>query len=329
VNQSAERPAARTVGIVVPVFNERDGIHEFHQRLRATIDVLPQSFQVWYVNDGSTDGTEAVVAEIIRQDPRVHLLNLSRNFGHQAALTAGLDFASGEAVITMDGDGQHPPACIVDMLDLYRRGFDVVLTQRGDESGTGFLKRTTSRWFYRLLNWMTSTPVVPGAADFRLMSEQAVLSFRQVRETHRFIRGLVTWMGFRWTVLQFKPDRRIAGQSKYSLRKMLRLANDAIFSFGTAPIRLALFLGLCVLGLAFIEFLDPLIHILTGRTSELVPGWTTLLLSVLVLGATQLITLAILGRYVGLIYEEVKKRPLYLLRGSPVDQSTLPDKQDR
>jgi glycosyltransferase involved in cell wall biosynthesis len=322
------RPAER-VAVVIPVYNEQDLLLEFHGRLRATIDTLPQTFELWYVNDGSTDGTESVVAEIIGQDPRVRLLNLSRNFGHQAALTAGLDFASGDAVITMDGDGQHPPACLVDMLDLYRRGFDVVLTQRADDSETGLFKRMTSRWFYRLLNWMTSTPVVPGAADFRLMSEQAVLSFRQVRETHRFIRGLVTWMGFRWTVLQFKPDRRIAGQSKYSLRKMLRLANDAVFSFGTAPIRLALFLGLCVLGLAFIEFLDPLVHILTGRTSELVPGWTTLLLSVLVLGATQLITLAILGRYVGLIYEEVKKRPLYLLRGSPVDQSTLRDGQDR
>ena len=321
--------SAERVAVVVPVYNEQEVLLEFHERLRATIDTLPQTFEVWYVNDGSTDGTESVVAEIIGQDPRVRLLNLSRNFGHQAALTAGLDFASGDAVITMDGDGQHPPACLVDMLDLYRRGFDVVLTQRADESETGLFKRTTSRWFYRLLNWMTSTPVVPGAADFHLMSEQAVLSFRQVRESHRFIRGLVTWMGFRWTVLQFKPDRRIAGQSKYSLRKMLLLANDAVFSFGTAPIRLALFLGLCVLGLAFIEFLDPLVHILTGRTSELVPGWTTLLLSVLVLGATQLITLAILGRYVGLIYEEVKKRPLYLLRGSPVDQSTLRDEQDR
>jgi glycosyltransferase involved in cell wall biosynthesis len=311
------------VSIVVPVYNEAPLIAEFHQRLRSVIDALPYSFEVWYVNDGSRDRTEAVVIEIIRQDSCVRLLNLSRNFGHQAALTAGLDFAEGQVIITMDGDGQHLPEYIKDMLDLYERGFDVVLTQRISDRKEGYLKRSTSWSFYRLINLVSSTAVVPGAADFRLMSREVVLSFRQIREAHRFLRGLIAWMGFRWITIEIKPSPRIAGKSKYSFRKMMRLAYEAIFSFSTVPIRLSILLGIFVLGLAFLQFLDPLILILSGKAHEIVPGWTTMIISVLILGATQLITLAIVGQYVGLIYEEVKRRPLYLLRGRPLDQTTL------
>ena len=311
------------VSIVVPVCNEEQVLTEFHRRLRAAIDALPHSFEIWYVNDGSTDRTEALVAEIIRQDDRVHLLNLSRNFGHQAALTAGLDFADGEVVITMDGDGQHSPDYIDDMLDLYECGFDVVLTQRTDDQRVGPLKRSTSWLFYRLINLLSATTAISGAADFRLMSREVVLSFRSMRETHRFLRGLVRWAGFRWTVIQIEQPPRIAGKSKYSLQKMMRLAYEAIFSFSIVPIRLSILLGVFVLVLALLQFLDPLILILSGKTHELVPGWTTLIISVLVLGAVQLITLSIVGQYVGLIYEEVKRRPLYLLRGKPLDRATL------
>ncbi len=305
------------VSIIVPVYNEAGGLPEFHRRLCETLDKLPHTFEIWYVNDGSTDSTESVVRELMHGDDRLRLLNLSRNFGHQAAITAGLDFADGQAVITMDGDGQHPPSYIADMLDLYERGFDVVLTQRRDEADLGLFKRLTSRAFYRLVNLLSATAVIPDAADFRLMNREAVLSFRRIRETHRFLRGLVMWMGFRWTILQIDPGPRIAGRSKYSLRKMLRLAYEAIFSFSTAPIRLSIFLGVFVLALAFLQFLDPLVLILSGRAKELVPGWTTLIISVLVLGATQLIALTIVGQYIGLIYEEVKRRPIYLLRNKP------------
>jgi dolichol-phosphate mannosyltransferase len=264
----------------------------------------------------------------MRGDDRLRLLNLSRNFGHQAAITAGLDFADGQAVITMDGDGQHLPSYIADMLDLYERGFDVVLTQRRDEADLGLFKRLTSQAFYRLINLLSVTPVIPDAADFRLMNREAVLSFRQIRETHRFLRGLMMWMGFQWTIIQIDPGPRIAGRSKYSLRKMLRLAYEAVFSFSTIPIRLSIFLGVFVLALAFLQFLDPLALILSGRAKELVPGWTTLIISVLVLGATQLITLAIVGQYIGLIYEEVKRRPIYLLRNKPQTPPVPEEKQD-
>jgi glycosyltransferase involved in cell wall biosynthesis len=311
------------VSIVIPVYNEAAVLPEFHRRLREVIDSHPHNFEVWYVNDGSVDETESIVTDLIRQDERVRLINFSRNFGQQAALTAGLDFANGDVVITMDGDGQHPPEYIDDLLALHSQGFDVVFTQRPEDPDAGPFKRITSKGFYFVINLLSRSSVVPGASDFRLMSKEAVMSFRQIREIHRFVRGLVKWLGFRWTVMQIEHKPRIAGETKYGMRSMFRLAFEAIFSFSTIPIHLTIVLGLFVLGLAFIQFLDPLILILSGRTEELVPGWTTLIMSVLILGATQLITLAIIGQYVGLIYEEVKCRPLYLLRGKPVDRDSI------
>ena len=308
------------VSIVVPVYNEDQGLAEFHRQLQKSLALLPYHFEIWYVNDGSTDRTESLVAELMRNDDRVRLLNLSRNFGHQAAITAGLDFADGDVAITMDGDGQHPPRYIADMLDLHQRGFDVVLTQRAEDPRLDVFKRLTSRGFYRLINLLSGIPILSDAADFRLMNRDSVLAFRQIRETHRFLRGLVAWMGFRWIVLQIDPGQRIAGNSKYNLRKMVRLAYEAVFSFSTIPIRLSILLGIFVLGLALLQFLDPLTLIVTGRAKELVTGWTTLIISVLILGAAQVITLSIIGQYIGLIYEEVKRRPIYFLRGRPLDR---------
>ena len=311
------------ISIVTPIHNEASGLVQFHRLLRDSIDNLRHTFEIWYVNDGSTDDTIKVVRGIIRDDHRVHLINLSRNFGHQAALTAGLDFADGEVVITMDGDGQHSPHYIPTMLKLHEQGFDIVLTQRLHDRDASLVKRLTSRLFYPLANLFSDTSVIQGAADFRLMNREAVSSFRQLRESHRFLRALVGWMGFRWTIIQIEISPRIAGSSKYSMRKMLRLAYEAVFSFGTRPIRYTILLGFFVLLLAFIQFIDPLILILSGRASELVPGWTTLIISVLILGATQLITFAIVGQYVGLIYEQVKQRPIYLLREEPIDHKRL------
>ncbi|MFV1857957.1 MAG: glycosyltransferase family 2 protein [Anaerolineales bacterium] len=313
--------------IVIPIHNEADGLVQFHRMLRDSIDVLRHTFEIWYVNDGSTDDTVDVVRGIIRDDPRVHLINLSRNFGKEAALTAGLDFADGEVVITMDGDGQHSPHYIPTMLELHKQGFDIVLTQRSPDRDASLIKRFTSRLFYPLLNLFSDTSLIQGAADFRLLNREAVSSFRQMRESHRFQRALVSWMGFHWTIIQIEVSPRIAGSSKYGLRKMLRLAYEAIFSFGTRPIRFAIVLGFLVLLMALVQFLDPLILIISGRTSELVPGWTTLIISVLILGAAQLITLAIVGQYVGLIYEQVKHRPIYLLRDEPLDKDRLNQKE--
>jgi dolichol-phosphate mannosyltransferase len=315
------------VSIVVPVYNEEQALPGFHQQLCASIDRLAHDFEILYINDGSTDSTGAVVIEILRSDERVRLVNLSRNFGHQAALTAGLDLAKGQSIITMDGDGQHPPAYIDDMLALYERGFDIVLTQRTSEGEAGLLKRFTSRLFYRIINLLSGSSIIAGAADYRLMSREVVQSFRQMRETHRFLRGLVAWMGYQWTVIPIETAPRTGGSSKYGAGKMLRLAYEAVFSFSTMPIRLSILLGFCVLGLAILQFVDPLMLILSGKQDELVPGWTTLIISVFVLGTIQLVTLAIIGQYVGLIYEEVKRRPLYLQRGEPIDRNVLDEQE--
>ena len=311
------------VSVVIPIHNEAGGLAMFHQLLRDSIDRLHHNFDIWYVNDGSTDDTDQVVQGIMEEDNRVHVLNLSRNFGSQAALTAGLDFANGEVVITMDGDGQHAPRYIESMLELHDQGFDIVLTQRAHYPDVSLTKRLTSRLFYPLINAFSDATLIPGVTDYRLMSREVVSSFRQMRESHRFLRALVGWMGFRWTVIQIELSPRLVGTTKYSMRKLWRLAYEAVFSFGTKPIRFAILLGFLVLFLAFLQFLDPLIVILSGRAREVVPGWITLIISVLILGATQLITLAIVGQYVGLIYEQVKQRPLYMLRGEPLDQQRL------
>jgi dolichol-phosphate mannosyltransferase len=258
--------------------------------------------------------------ELRLNDPRVGIVELSRNFGHQVALTAGIDFADGDVVISMDGDGQHPPELIPELLKLYQQGFDLVLTQRRTPQ-PGFIKRVTTWLFYSIIRYLSDTPVLPNSSDFRLMSRQVVLGMRQIREQHRFLRGLIGWMGFRTTVLVFDPPPRIAGTSKYTIRKMLKLAVDAVFSFSTVPMRLSILIGFAFMLLALYQFGDALLLILRGEQNRLVPGWTSLITSVLFIGGVQLIILGIIGQYVGMAFQESKRRPLYFLRNPPC----LPD----
>jgi glycosyltransferase involved in cell wall biosynthesis len=304
------------VSMVVPVYNEASVLPEFYRLLRQTLDTLPHETEIWFVDDGSTDATADIVRELMTHDGRVRLLELSRNFGHQVALAAGLDFADGDAVICMDGDGQHPPELIPEMVALYEQGFDVVLTQRSI-SKESWLRRWTTRTFYRLNSLLSATPVLPYSSDFRLVSRQVVLGLRQFREHHRFLRGLISWMGFQRAVLTFDQPPRIAGKSKYSLRKLWRLASDGIFYFSTVPMKLAILAGCVCLLLAFWQLAYAVSMILMGRRAELVPGWTLLMLSVLGVGGVQLIMLGVVGQYVGLIFQEVKRRPLYFLRRAP------------
>jgi dolichol-phosphate mannosyltransferase len=244
------------------------------------------------------------------------VVELSRNFGHQMALTAALDHARGDVIVCMDGDGQHPPALIADMLAQLATGYDLVLSRRRGQQG--WLKRTTSDAFYRVMNTLSRTKIVPGAADFRLMTRPVVDALGQTREYHRFLRGLVQWVGFRWTIVEFDPPPRLAGESKFTLAKMLRFAGDAVFSFSLVPLRLSVFLGLFLVLLAAAELSWTFYMIFSGRAGELVPGWTTLIFSVLGIGGVQLITMGIIGQYVGMIFEQVKNRPLYVLRGKPI-----------
>ncbi len=305
----------KTLDVVVPVFNEAESIRTFHARLRKTLAALPLSrWRVLYVDDGSSDDSGAILEELAAADPEVQVLHLSRNFGHQTALTAGLDHTQADVVVTMDADGQHPPELIPEMLELHQAGYEVVLTQRIEAEGAPRMKRWSSHLFYRLLNLVSGTKVVPGAADFRLLASDVVQGLRAMREYHRFLRGMIAWMGYRTIILPYREGTRIAGSSKYTLRKMMRLALDAAFSFSLVPLYLALLLGGMFLVLALAEVVYVSALWLSGNRAALAPGWSSLMFMLLIVGGTLSVILGLIGIYVGYIFQQVKQRPLYLLR---------------
>ena len=302
-----------SLDVIVPVYNEAAAIRSFHVELSAVLAAIPLRCTVYYVDDGSTDETAAELATISRNDPGVVVIELSRNFGHQAALTAGLDSTTADVVVMLDGDGQHPPDVIPEMLRLHGAGYDVVLTQRVS-APAGRVKRQASRAFYRILALISSTLIREDSADFRLVTRTVVDALRKMRETHRFLRGMVGWLGFRTVVLPYRERARYAGDPKYSLRKMLRLAHDATFSFSVVPLYLALAAGVLLVSLAGFAAMYVLQFWLRGRSSALVPGWSSLMLMLLFIGGTILICLGIVGLYIGCIFQEVKCRPLYVVR---------------
>lgn len=304
----------------MPVYNEEEVLAAFHRLLCQTIDSLPHTFRIYYVNDGSSDRTGELLQQLAGSDPRVTVIELSRNFGHQAALTAGMDAAEGDWVITLDGDGQHPPEMIPAMLELACAGYDLVLTQREDELAGSAFKRWTSAQFYRLINRMGDTRVLPGGADFRLMSRTALNALKGMREYHRFLRGMVAWMGYRTVILPYTPPARLAGKSKYSLRKMLRLGVDAVFSFSLVPLYIGLSLGALMLFLALVEMIYVLSFWISGRQASLEPGWSSLMFVILVIGGILMILLGFIGVYIGFIFQEVKGRPIYLVQNPPAAQ---------
>ena len=302
----------QSIDLVIPVFNEAGVAEQTHARICAVIESLPYDFTFYYVDDGSTDNTPASLKAL--DDARVQVLELSRNFGHQAALTAGMEATLGDIVITMDGDGQHPPEMIPEMIDLVRQGYDVVQTQRADEAQPASFKKWTSGLFYRLINSISGTRVLPGAADFRALSRQAVNALKAMPEYHRFLRGMVSWIGFSVVILPYQPAKRISGVSKYSLGKMFRLAMDAIFSFSLMPLYIGLSMGGLLLCLALAEMVYVLSFWVTGRTSNLAPGWSSLMFVILIVGGILMVLLGFIGIYVGYIFQEVKRRPVYLVK---------------
>jgi glycosyltransferase involved in cell wall biosynthesis len=302
-----------TVDIIIPLCNEEEAIHALHTQLCTVIDTLPYDFKIMYVNDGSTDGTQKILQGFVEQDKRVIGLELSRNFGHQAALTAGLDRASADFVITMDGDGQHPPEFISEMIKLAESGYDVVIAQRVEPDTTSF-KNISSRFFYRLINAIGDTNIQAGAADFRLLRKPVVDSLRTMREYHRLLRGMVAWMGYRSIILPYNQPARLGGKTKYSLRKMLRLAAHATFSFSLIPLYLGISVGALFLLLAFAEVIYVLSFWITGNQASLAPGWSSLMFVLLFVGGSLMITLGFIGIYIGYIFQEVKGRPIYLIK---------------
>lgn len=309
-----------TVDLVIPIFNEAGVVEHTHKRICEVVDALAQEIRFIYVDDGSSDGTADTLRALAVHDPRVTLLQLSRNFGHQAALTAGLDSSTADIVVSLDGDGQHPPEIIPQMIDLVLQGFDIVQGQRAEATDPSFFKNFTSSIFYRLLNIVSGTSVLPGAADFRAMSRQAVDGLKSMPEYHRFLRGMVSWMGFKAVVLPFQETKRIAGKSKYSIGKMVRLASDAIFSFSLTPLYIGLSVGVLFFILACVQVVYVSNLWLTGQFDRIVPGWSSLMSIILIASGTIMILLGFIGVYIGYIFQEVKRRPAYLIRQERRDE---------
>lgn len=302
------------IDLVIPVFNEVGVIEQTHAQICEVIDHLPYTFSIYYVDDGSSDTTVDSVAALANRDQRIILLELSRNFGHQAALTAGLEASQGDFVISMDADGQHPPAMIAQMIELFCQGYDIIQAQRAEDISASSFKQLTSSAFYSLINGISGTRIIPGAADFRGMSRQAVDALKAMPEFHRFLRGMISWMGYKSAILPYRQPARVAGRSKYSLGKMLRLASDAIFSFSLIPLYIGLSTGLVFFALAFIQLTYVLTLWITGNTERVVPGWSSLMAILLIASGIIMILLGFIGVYVGYIFQEVKKRPIYLLK---------------
>jgi dolichol-phosphate mannosyltransferase len=312
---SADRPADALLSFVVPVLDEEGCVDEFVRRARAAAAKAGVRYEILFVDDGSSDATPDRIEAHRADDPQVKTIRLTRSFGHQAALVAGLRHAKGDAVVTLDGDLQHPPECVPDLVEAWRAGADVVNTGRQAPPGsrkTG--KDRTSSLFYRVLSWMTAVPVVRTSADFRLLDRKAVDAFNSLDEHFVFVRGLIPWMGFQDAFVEYQLEGRFAGESKYGIRKQLRLGLDAIFSFSVIPLRLISMLGLAttLFGVAFGVFW--LVSYFMGRVDG--GGVSSVVILILIFGGVQLMSLGIVSEYVGRTYEEVKRRPRYLIEST-------------
>ncbi len=313
---SASARVQRVV-VVAPCFNEAGNVQRFHAEVVAALEGVERlDFRILFIDDGSTDGTGAALEALRAADARVAVGALSRNFGHQAALSAGLSVCEGDAVIAMDTDLQHPPALLPDMIRAWRsEGVDLVLAVRQSTSDAGFLKRANSGLFYWLMRRMSDTPIVPGVADFYLLSARARAALVSMPEQHRFLRGMVAWLGFERALLPYEAPPRASGESKYGWGRMIALALDGILSFSAAPIRLMtrVGLGITMLGIAYLVYVVARAVFL----GDLVQGWGSLVSLVVVLGGLQLVFLGVIGEYIARVFEEVKGRPLFLFREEP------------
>ena len=318
-----QRPA---LSLIIPVYSEEAILAELDRRLKAFLSEIDETWEVVFIDDGSHDNTSAGLSRLAAEEPRYKVISFSRNFGHQIAITAGMDRAEGDAVVIMDADLQDPPEVVAEMIQKWREGYDVVYGQRSTRHGESIFKRVTAAAFYRLLRMLLPIEVPLDTGDFRLMSRQVVLSMRALREQSRFVRAMVSWVGFKQTAVHYERPERFAGETKYPLRKMLRFAVDGITSFSIVPLRMATWLGL-LSGLVAIVTSGWAVY--SAVTGETVPGWATIMIAVALAASAQLIMTGVLGEYIGRIYEEVKRRPLYVVADTlnlpPTDDSTRTD----
>ena len=307
------RPLKPVFSIISPVHNEEGGLTELYRRVRSVMDGLGEDWELLLVNDGSRDRSEEEIASLSCQDERVKGISLSRNFGFQVAVTAGLDNAGGDAIIIMDADLQDPPEVILGMVEQWRAGYDVVYGVRGEREGESAFKKFSASLFYRLIHRITNVNIPVDTGDFRLMDRRVVEALSQMPERHRFLRGMVSWVGFKQTGVVYRRHSRFAGQTNFTLGKMVGFALDAITSFSYFPLQLASWLGFVIAAISSLSIFGVIFMRLFGKARPLL-GQATTLVSVLFLGSIQLICTGILGEYLGRVYDEVKGRPLYLVK---------------
>lgn len=318
-----------TLSVIVPCYNEAEVIDVTHGRLSKALADTGVSFEIIYVNDGSKDATRALLDAIVTADSRARQINFARNFGHQAAVSAGIQYAAGKALVIIDADLQDPPELIATMLDKWREGYQVVYGQRNKRAGETAFKKVTANLFYRLLNAVSSTEIPRDTGDFRLIDRRVADVLNQMPERHRFLRGMVSWVGFRQYALQYNRDPRLAGETKYPLSKMLRFAADGILSFSTAPLKLAIWMGMLSAGVAVLL----IIYAVAARllTDQWVSGWAATIIAIAFFGGAQLVATGVIGIYIGRIFEESKSRPLFVVEsvsGFAQDDRTARDRTD-
>jgi glycosyltransferase involved in cell wall biosynthesis len=306
-----------TYSIVAPIYNEIDNLPLLYQRIKEVMDSSEKPWELLLVDDGSTDGSTEKIRELARDDKRVRPIIFARNFGHQVAITAGWDYARGEAVIIIDADLQDPPEVMLDLAKKWQEGYEVVYAVRAEREGESWFKRFTASFFYRLIARITDVKIPVDTGDFRLMDRKVVDVLKTMRERHRFPRGMSAWVGFKQIGVKYNRAARYAGETKYPFRKMLRLALNAITSFSYLPLQVATFFGFISAGIAIIGI--PIVIALRISGAPQLTGQATTLIAVLFLGGVQLISLGILGEYVGRLYDEAKGRPLYIVREAPAD----------
>jgi polyisoprenyl-phosphate glycosyltransferase len=299
------------LSVIVPAYNEEQVLASFHDRLGAVLALLDMRAEIIYVNDGSGDGTAALIRRLRAGDARVALVDLSRNFGKEAAMTAGFDLAAGDAVVVIDADLQDPPEMIPEMVKLWRAGHDMVYAQRSERDGESWLKKTTSFLFYRLIQRLSRVSIPPDTGDFRLLSRRAVLALNSLREQHRFMKGLFAWIGYPQIAIAYRRDPRFAGQTKFNYWKLWNFALEGVTSFTIVPLKLATYLGVLVAGAAFLY--AGVVIFKTMTYGEPVSGYPSLMVVITFLGGVQLAFIGVLGEYIGRMFNETKRRPLYFI----------------
>ncbi len=302
-----------TFTIIAPIYNEIDNIQVLYTRVSEVMDSIGEAWEFVMVDDGSSDGSTEAILELKKQDDKIVPVIFARNFGHQIAVTAGLDYSHGDAMVVIDADLQDPPEVILDLIKKWKEGYEVVYATRSKRAGETWFKLFSASVFYRLIQRITDVNLPMNTGDFRLLDRKVVDVMGSMREKHRFLRGMSVWVGFRQTGVEYERAERLAGQTKYPLKKMIKLASDAITGFSYFPLKLATYLGFFFTGISFLFILIMIILRLTG--SQFLMGQSTILIVILFLGGLQLLSIGMLGEYIGRLYDEAKGRPLYIVRG--------------